>query len=158
MVIQRLQEYEFEEKAIYNFTLLEELLSESESVKLSTFIKQMSDETEVSWHFIDEFFSCTKQRKRFIELLAEKWTGLWTHISADATMTYDHKLEYLCEIINASPISVIVALNTDGSMTAFLNRMKTSFRSWNLAKMKNHFADPVLECSLYSLANRKCCK
>lgn len=122
MVIQRLQEYEFEEKAIYNFTLLEELLSESESVKLSTFIKQMSDETEVSWHFIDEFFSCTKQRKRFIELLAEKWTGLWTHISADATMTYDHKLEYLCEIINASPISVIVALNTDGSMTAFFEQ------------------------------------
>lgn len=30
MVLQRLQEYEFEEKAIYNFTLLEELLSEGE--------------------------------------------------------------------------------------------------------------------------------
>lgn len=122
MVIQRLQEYEFEEKAIYNFTLLEELLSESKSVKLSTFIKQLSDEKEISWHFIDEFFSYTKQRKRFIQLLAEKWTGMWTYISANATMTYDHKLEYLCEIMNASPISVIKALNADGSMTAFFEQ------------------------------------
>lgn len=102
MVIQRLQEYEFEEKAIYNFTLLEELLSEGESVKLSAFINQLSDEEETSWRFIDEFFSYTKQREQFIQLLTEKWTGMWTHISADATMTYDHKLEYLCEIMNTS--------------------------------------------------------
>lgn len=119
MVIQRLQEYEFEEKAIYNFTLLEELLSEGESVKLSAFIKQLSDEKENSWRFVDEFFSCTKQREGFIQLLAEKWTGLWMYISADATMSYDHKLEYLCEIMNTSPISVIEALNANGSMTAF---------------------------------------
>ena len=119
MVLQRLQEYEFEEKAIYNFTLLEELLSEGESVKLSAFINQLSDEKENSWRFVDEFFSYTKQREGFIQLLAEKWTGLWMHISADVTMSYDHKLEYLCEIMNTSLISVIEALNADGSMTAF---------------------------------------
>lgn len=47
---------------------------------------------------------------------------MWTYISANATMTYDHKLEYLCEIMNASPISVIKALNADGSMTAFFEQ------------------------------------
>lgn len=144
MVIQRLQEYEFEEKAIYNFTLLEELLSESESVKLSAFINQLSDEREISWHFIDEFFSCTKQRKRFIELLAEKWTGMWTHISADATMTYDHKLEYLCEIINASPISVIAALNADGSMTAFFEQNEDILQE--LESCKNKKIISVIQC------------
>lgn len=122
MVIQRLQEYEFEEKAIYNFALLEELLSEDESVKLSAFINQLSDEQESSWRFIDEFFSYTKQRERFIQLLTEKWAGMWAYISADATMTYDHKLEYLCEIMNGSPISVIETLNADGSMTAFFEQ------------------------------------
>ena len=92
----------------------------------------MSDETEVSWHFIDEFFSCTKQRKRFIELLAEKWTGLWTHISADATMTYDHKLEYLCEIINASPISVIVGVKYRRQYDGIFEQNEDILQSWNL--------------------------
>ena len=104
MVIQRLQEYEFEEKAIYNFTLLEELLSEGESVKLSAFINQLSDEEETSWRFIDEFFSYTKQREQFIQLLTEKWTGMWTHISADATMTYrllalNLQIEFCCNCL-----------------------------------------------------------
>ena len=144
MVIQRLQEYEFEEKAIYNFTLLEELLSEGESVKLSAFINQLSDEREISWRFIDEFFGCTKQRKQFIQLLSKKWTGMWTHISADATMTYDHKLEYLCEIINTSPISVIEALNVDGSMTAFFEQNEDILQE--LESCENEKIISVIQC------------
>lgn len=144
MVIQRLQEYEFEEKAIYNFTLLEELLSEGESVKLSAFINQLSDEEETSWRFIDEFFSYTKQREQFIQLLTEKWTGMWTHISADATMTYDHKLEYLCEIMNTSPISVIEELNADGSMTAFFEQHEDILQK--LEPCENEKIISVIQC------------
>ena len=144
MVIQRLQEYEFEEKAIYNFTLLEELLSEGESVKLSAFINQLSDEKETSWRFIDEFFSCTKQREGFIQLLAEKWTGLWMYISADATMSYDHKLEYLCEIMNTSLISVIEALNANGSMTAFYEQHEDILQ--RLESCENRKIISVIQC------------
>ena len=144
MVLQRLQEYEFEEKAIYNFTLLEELLSEGESVKLSAFINQLSDEREISWHFIDEFFSCTKQRKQFIQLLSQKWSGMWTHISADATMTYAHKLEYLCEIMNTSPISVIEELNADGSMTAFFEQHEDILQG--LESCENEKIISVIQC------------
>ena len=144
MVIQRLQEYEFEEKAIYNFTLLEELLSEGESVKLSAFINQLSDEEETSWRFIDEFFSYTKQREQFIQLLTEKWTGMWTHISADATMTYDHKLEYLCEIMNTSPISVIEELNADDSMTAFFEQHEDILQG--LESCENEKIISVIQC------------
>ena len=144
MVLQRLQEYEFEEKAIYNFTLLEELLSEGESVKLSAFINQLSDEREISWHFINEFFSCTKQRKQFIQLLSQKWTGMWTHISADATMTYAHKLEYLCEIMNTSPISVIEELNADDSMTAFFEQHEDILQG--LESCENEKIISVIQC------------
>lgn len=144
MVIQRLQEYEFEEKAIYNFTLLEELLSEGESVKLSAFINQLSDEKETSWRFIDEFFSCTKQREGFIQLLAEKWTRLWMYISADATMSYDHKLEYLCEIMNTSLISVIEALNANGSMTAFYEQHEDILQ--RLESCENGKIISVIQC------------
>lgn len=144
MVIQRLQEYEFEEKAIYNFTLFEELISEGESVKLSAFINQLSDERETSWHFIDEFFGCTKQRERFIQLLAEKWTGMWAYISADATMTYNHKLEYLCEIMNVSTISVIEELNADGSMKAFFEQHEDILQK--LESCENGKIISVIQC------------
>ena len=61
-VIERLQAYEFEQKAIYNFDLLERLLESKSSEKLMTVIKQLADGDEVSWRFIDEFVSRTKNQ------------------------------------------------------------------------------------------------
>ena len=74
-VIERLQAYEFEQKAIYNFDLLERLLESKSSEKLMTVIKQLADGDEVSWRFIDEFVSRTKNQNLFIRLLAENWPG-----------------------------------------------------------------------------------
>lgn len=55
-VIQRLQDYEFEQKAIYNFQIIEELLGEEKiSKKLEVFVQQLADGAETSWQFIDEF-------------------------------------------------------------------------------------------------------
>lgn len=122
MVIQRLQEFEFEEKAIYNFALLEQLLSEGNSAKLDAFIGQLSDETETSWRFIDEFFSRTEYCNQLIFLLAEKWTSMWAYISADETITYDRQLEYLREIIKVSKIDTIAVQNEDGCMTSYFEQ------------------------------------
>ena len=61
MVIQRLQPYEFEQKSIFNFILLEYLLSEEEDIeKRTVLIGQLSDGTVESWKFIDEFIDQTK--------------------------------------------------------------------------------------------------
>ena len=61
-VIQRLQPYEFRQKSIYNYALLEELLSsESESEKRDLFIEQLADEDECSWAFIVVFIVVTKR-------------------------------------------------------------------------------------------------
>lgn len=96
MVINRLQEYEFEQKAIYNFNLLEQLLlGNNISEKLKTFIGQLADGNGVSWQFIDEFVGRTEKRALFIQLLAEKWHGMWAYISTDEKLTYDHQLFYL---------------------------------------------------------------
>lgn len=119
MVAERLQEYEFEQKAIYNFDLLEGLLDSESSEKLMTFIKQLSDGDDISWHFIDEFVSRTSKQGLFIRLLAESWTGMWGHISADETLTYDHQLMYLQNILSESELSTIEAQNTDACMTRY---------------------------------------
>jgi hypothetical protein len=119
MVVERLQAYEFEQKAIYNFDLLEELLGEENSEKLMAFIQQLADGDELSWRFIDEFVNRTSKLPLFIRLLSENWTGMWAYISANETLTYDHQLMYLQNILSESEISTIEAQNKDSCMTHY---------------------------------------
>lgn len=119
MIIERLQAYEFEQKAIYNFDLLEQLLEKETSEKLVAFIQQLADGNALSWRFIDEFVNRTSKQPLFIRLLAENWSGMWAHISADETLTYDHQLMYLQNILSESDISTIEEQNIDGCMTFY---------------------------------------
>lgn len=119
MVVERLQEYEFEQKVIYNFDLLEELLGEENSEKLMAFIQQLADGDELSWRFIDEFVNRTSKQALFIRLLSQNWTGMWAYISADETLTYDHQLMFLQNILSESEISTIEAQNIDSCMTHY---------------------------------------
>lgn len=60
-IVNKLQPYEFEQKEIYNYNLLEYLLSSDLNTdKRDIFIKQLSDETKQSWEFIDTFFNTTR--------------------------------------------------------------------------------------------------
>lgn len=119
MVINRLQEYEFEQKAIYNFNLLEQMLLGNISEKLKTFIGQLADGNEASWQFIDEFVDKTEKQALFIRLLAEKWHGMWAYISTDEKLTYDHQLFYLQIMLSESEITIIEAQNTEGCLTRY---------------------------------------
>lgn len=122
MVVDKLQNYEFEQKAIYNFALLEELLAHGPEEKLIVFIAQLADENEVSWRFIDEFVGKTKQKEHFICLLAEKWTGMWAYISTDETLTYERQLLYLRIILKVSTPAILEALNKDGCLANYFER------------------------------------
>lgn len=119
MVVERLQVYEFEQKVIYNFDLLEELLGEKNSEKLMAFIQQLTDGKDRSWCFIDEFVNYTSKLPLFIRLLSKNWTSMWAYISADETLTYDHQLMYLQNILSESEISTIEAQNIDRCMTRY---------------------------------------
>lgn len=123
MVIQRLQVYEFRQKAIYNFDLLECLLScDDEKEKLDTFINQLSDGDEQSWKFIDESIGRTKQPERYIKLLALAWHGMWQSISNNAILTYERKVYYLTMLISNSDTEVLVAMNANHEMSSFIEQ------------------------------------
>lgn len=119
MVVERLQDYEFEQKAIYNFDLLEQLLLSNHSEKLQIFIQQLSDGEDTSWRFIDEFINRTSRQELFIRLLAEKWPGLWKHILSDETMTYERQVMYLQKILTESNSATIKAQNIENCMTNY---------------------------------------
>lgn len=122
MVIERLQDYEFEQRAIYNFDLLEELLAKEPETKLSAFIAQLSDENETSWKFIDEFMSRTVHQHCFIRLLAERWTGMWTYISAKETLTYERQLVYLRTMLDVLDVEIIEIQNRDNCLVHYFEQ------------------------------------
>ena len=101
-VIDRLQKYEFEEKAVYNFDLTESLLTAGASEKLNILIQQLSDESETSWKFIDEFVDRTKHPELFIQMLTAIWDSMWLYIVTNETLTYDRQIFYLQKMIDVS--------------------------------------------------------
>lgn len=80
-------------KSIFNFILLEYLLSEEEDIeKRTVLIGQLSDGTVESWKFIDEFIDLTQYKERLIQLLAMCWGNMWNYIVQDITITYERKI------------------------------------------------------------------
>ena len=120
MVIQYLQDYEFEQKSIYNFRLLEELLKQEEvGNKLRILIHQLADEDDISWAFIDEFIEKTKYSDKFIQLLSRDWKRIWIYISNKSTLSYDRQLYYLSLLLKHLNSEEIKNINIDRCLTKY---------------------------------------
>ena len=120
LVVKRLQPYEFEQEVIYNFDLLECLLSsENFDEKLNLYINQLSNGSEASWKFIDEFIDITKHKQRFIKILATHWNEMWNSIFENSVLTLDRKFYYLSLLISYASIESIDSMNANGNLTAF---------------------------------------
>lgn len=120
LVVERLQPYEFEQEVIYNFDLLECLLSSQKyDEKLNLYIKQLSNGSEASWKFIDEFIDITKYRQRFIKVLAAHWSEMWDRIFENSVLTLDRKFYYLSLLISYASIESIESMDANGNLTAF---------------------------------------
>lgn len=121
MVIQRLQPYEFEQKSIFNFILLEYLLSEEEDIEKRTVLMgQLSDETVESWKFIDEFINQTHYKERFIQILAMRWKNMWNYIVQDITITYERKIFYLRLLVDNVDSKRLFELNDEHNISSFI--------------------------------------
>lgn len=120
-LLQRLQTHDFKHKAIYNYSLLNYLLSSDKyEDKLEVFVEQLSDGTDDSWKFIDGFFHQTVHHTRFISLLAPKWQRMWDTIYSDVTQSYERQLFYFRLLVDDNNIEAIVAMNENGNVSTFL--------------------------------------
>ena len=120
MVVQNLQCFEFEQKNIYNYDLLEALLkSRKYTDKLEAFIKQLTDETDKSWLFIDAFIDRTNYESRLIQELSKQWTGIWKFISNKDTLTYERKLKFFSLILENVDNTTLCTLNADDCITGY---------------------------------------
>jgi hypothetical protein len=96
MIISQLQEFEFHSKEIYNYDLLNSLLSsDKNNSKLEAFIEQLSNDDEVPWEFIDGFIENCKNKAKFIKILSHIWQEMWEVIYNNSKITYERKTFYL---------------------------------------------------------------
>ena len=129
MVVRRLQDYEFKQKSIYNFNLLEYMLSSSDSAeKLNVLMKQLSNGDEQSWKFIDEFIDLTEYQSHFIKLLASIWQGIWDYIANNIVLTYERKIHYLTLLIENVDTETFVAMNTNNKVCDFFEQHEDIFQ------------------------------
>lgn len=122
-VIDRLNIRDFKQKEVYNFYLLEYLLSNSskeiDKNKLDNFIQQLADEEKESWSFIDAFVRTTNNRKKFINLLALKWENMWNFLTEQAALTYNRQIEYFKWLCESLKVEELLNLNKDKAFEQF---------------------------------------
>ena len=117
LVIRRLNTYDFKEKAIYNFDLLEELLLEKTgNTQLSTFLQQLSDGDSWSWRFLWEVPYAIKQKGRFIKELVQVWSNFWKDIYEYRNIPNETRLYYLALIVSYLDESTLKALNDEHNL------------------------------------------
>lgn len=111
-VVHRLLPHEFEQREALNFAVLEHLVTSTEcDDKLFAMIKQLSDGSELSWKFIDEFVMQTSQTSRFIRLLSQSWSEMWEHIYHDPVLTLNRKFFYLSLLCTNTGVDTLLKLN-----------------------------------------------
>lgn len=174
MIVQRLQPYEFEQKAIYNFMLLDYLLAtDGEAEKRNIYIRQLADNAEESWDFIDEFMDKTLYKERFISLLAIVWDNMWNYINDNMVLTYQRKILYLSLLLNETTTERLSVLNEDEKMSKFIEdyadilqqlinvqrykmitaieTLQITFRNINIENVQEEIIEYIFENQYYEL-------
>jgi len=112
-IIWKLNDFEFDQKEILNYFLLDYLFENIDKnySKVDKIISQLSDESEISFSFIDGYFSFSKKYKEiFFQMLCSKWPFIWVHI-CNQEFSSDKQYEFLRRILKYANIEDIVIIN-----------------------------------------------
>ena len=121
-VIETLNDYDFDSRAVLNYLILERLLVSGEKYKdkLYRVIKILSTGKDENWSFIDGFIDFSDFEEDFIKLLAENWPDLWKYIYNYRRITYERRAFYLDLIVNIRNDGLLKKQNSEGFITAFV--------------------------------------
>lgn len=120
-IVKRLLPYEFEQREIYNFDLMYFLLSsESEKEKLNLFFKQLANEKEDSWKFINEYVNRIENQEGFIKGLSKYWKGFWDYVFTNPVLLIEKKDNYLNLICTYAEEQYIQSMNENGNIAKYL--------------------------------------
>ncbi len=108
-LIKRISEFEFENKFILNYDLIDYLIGSSNKylTKKKNLFSQLSNESEISIRFIDGFIDYTSNIENFVNTLCKNWVNIWKYISTKSNFTEDKTRKYFKLIIEHADVSDI---------------------------------------------------
>lgn len=137
-LIKKIDESEYSQPYILNFSLLDYALKNNIQKISNGIISQLSNETEYSIKFIDNYISQTEVIAPFVKKIVSQWPRIWQYIEEKSNFTIEQKDNYFSLIIEYSDLNDIVKLS---KYTPFLNYIiqKESFLSIipNIERLKD---------------------
>ncbi len=143
-LIRKLNEYEFSQKEILNFKLTEFLLKNKSkyNMQLNNLIKQLSDESELSIRFIDEFkdyINNKEEEQDFWNLICKSWNRIWNTINS-SNYTQNKINTYMEKIIRYVDVDCIEEININNEFSKYIENNRAFLEivsSIELDKVKN---------------------
>lgn len=125
-VIDKLQNYEFMNQYVYNYSIVDGLLANvgltKYKEKLEVLCTTLSDESDSSWGFIDSYIDVCVDKNLFMASLSMKWPGIWKSISSKTTISYQRKVFYLALLLKALPKKKYINYNVNNSLKEFFEQ------------------------------------
>ena len=115
-IFERLQDYEFAQREVLNFDLIDYVLEKkTESSAESYLINQLSDHSESSMAFIKSYVERGHNVERLVQLLCHENNQFWIDICNDSGIPLETRFIYLKLIISNASIDDIEIQNKNGS-------------------------------------------
>lgn len=120
-IVNRLQPQEFEQEEIFNFKLLEYLLNNDKNKeKRARFICKLSDGSEKSWLFLDEFVNKKLHTNILFHEVSNIWHDFWSQILQKDIFTHEKKNYYLSMILTHADIEDIKIQNEKDEISNYI--------------------------------------
>ena len=114
-VFNKLQDFEFKQKEIFNFDLVDYVLVEKiDSASAKILIEQLSNHTEESMSFIKAYIEQGENIDRLLHYLCKENHFLWQDITDDNGISLETRYQYLVLLLKYADMEDIVAQTTIG--------------------------------------------
>lgn len=110
-LIKKINEYAFEKEFVLNYDLVDTLLKNNNfATRKDHFFKQLSNEKEKIFSFIDEYIDRTAYIELFVKELCKYWSNIWRYINSKIIISDEKKNKYFNLIIQYAEIKNIVEI------------------------------------------------
>ncbi|MBX0358953.1 hypothetical protein [Halobacillus sp. Nhm2S1] len=122
-ILERLNTNDFKNKVILNFDLMNFLIKHVRQYELSfqTIITQLSDESETSIDFINQYRFHIENNEVFYNNLTEHWPRMWDYLYESSALSHEALEDILGDIIKYVTLNNIEALNKNNTLTSVLS-------------------------------------
>lgn len=123
-IIKRLHGNEFRRPEILNYDLIEFLIANNSnySVYLDSLMSQLTNKSNKSISFIDDFKEITNFKNDFIRMIGREWPSFWKYIELESNYTKNKIDKYLSDIISFVNIEDIISMNLQGVLSNYISQ------------------------------------